>query len=159
MSVSELPFLAGYTGQSTDELLALAGHYCAASIVLAFDDALHKKAQQLGLARMTNNEIVVLAVEAVEREVNNGGFDQFFFNDSRVHAPAIVEALVRIGCATTATIARDALVAAAIPDDTGRERALRRCDQRFFARADGDIAGALFAFIRAHRATIVVGAR
>lgn len=64
-------FLAGYSGQTTDELIALASNYRIDSIVLAFEQAL----DQRSLAReLTVEESWILAIEALEREVNNGGY-------------------------------------------------------------------------------------
>ena len=57
-------------------------------------------------------EIIVLAVEALEREVNNGGYSQFFVNSSREFTPIIVHALLRIDCIKTVEITKDAIRAA-----------------------------------------------
>jgi hypothetical protein len=53
--------------------------------------------------------MTILAVEALEREVNNGGYSQFFTNSSGEFAPEIVDSLNRIGCPVTAGITVDAL--------------------------------------------------
>lgn len=71
-----------YAGQTTDELLALAGEYRIDSLVCAFDEALGRKELAFGMDGLTPEERVVLAAEALEREVNNGGFDQLFVNVS-----------------------------------------------------------------------------
>ena len=67
---TDQPFLDAYGGQTTDELIALESEYRIDSLVLAFEAALDAKAEH------SKQERVVLAVEAVEREVNNGGFTQ-----------------------------------------------------------------------------------
>src|ERR1700693_2512072 len=59
---------------------------------------------------------VFSAIWALESEVNNGGFSQYFLNDSRESASFIVEALETIGAPKTADICRRA-IAAAFPDD------------------------------------------
>ena len=44
----------------------------------------------------------------LEREVNNGGFDQFFFNPPGGNAPGTIEALEAVGAHKTAAIVRRA---------------------------------------------------
>lgn len=149
-----LPFLEGYGGQSTDELLALQGQFRIDSVVLAFEQALAQKAARLGIAKLTVEEITVLAVEALEREVNNGGFDAFFFNTPQF-AALVVDALQRIGCPATQAIAGDAIAADMIPDEAARERVLERCDERYYASSE-NIEVALFSYIGKHRDSIVL---
>jgi hypothetical protein len=66
-----------YEGQTTEELLAMRHDYRIDSLVLAFEVAIQKKAASKPISRQ---ERYVLAIEALEREVNNGGYDQFFLN-------------------------------------------------------------------------------
>jgi hypothetical protein len=82
-------WLGGYSGQSVEELLSLEVTHRCDSLVLAFEEAIGQKAQRDGVRGLTTEERVVLAVEALEREVNNGGYDQFFINASREFAPTI----------------------------------------------------------------------
>lgn len=155
-----------YSGQSTDELLALEGKYRCDSLVLAFEEAIDQKAQDGGRGSLTVEERLVLAVEALEREVNNGGYDQFFVNSSREFAPIIVDALRRIGCKKTATITQKAIVALDTSDlgsdaiekaicarDGKRGAKLRRCDDSYYESAE-PIAERLFEFIKANKANI-----
>jgi hypothetical protein len=151
----ELPFLEGYAGQSTDELLALRGRFRTDSLVLAFEQVLTEKATRLGVSSLTVEELTVLAVEALEREVNNGGFDQFFFNTPEF-AEVIVKALQRIGCPITTAIAGDAIAADANPDEAARERALERCDERYYSSPE-NIEEALLSYIGEHRGSILLG--
>ncbi len=51
----------------------------------------------------------VVSVLALQREVGNGGYDQFFRNASRRFAPAIIADLIRIGCTEIADITQTAL--------------------------------------------------
>jgi hypothetical protein len=60
------------------------------SIVLTFEEALQRR------ENLTQQEKVVLSVEALEHEVKNGGFGQFFCNSSREFVPDIGGALVEI---------------------------------------------------------------
>ena len=96
-------WLNGYSDQSVEQLLSLEGEYRTDSLVLAFEEAINRKAQRDGMQSLSEEERVVLAVEALEREVNNGGYDQFFVNSSREFAPTVVSALQRIGCKKTAS--------------------------------------------------------
>ena len=69
----ELEFLDSYGGQSLDELLAMEATHRKDSLLLAIESALDAKATRLGPASLTSEERMILAVEALEREVNNGG--------------------------------------------------------------------------------------
>lgn len=135
-------FLEGYDGQSTDELIALAGKYRIDSLVLAFEQAIQQKA-----AAPSKAEAYVLAVEALEREVNNGGYSQFFVNSSSDYAGIVVEALQAIGCPKTAAMTADAIAGR---DD---EKKLAACDERYHAN-DEPIADRLFEWIGNNRARI-----
>jgi len=55
------------------------------------------------------------AIWEIESEVNNGGFSQYFINESAESAPFVVEALEKIGAPKTADVCRRAIVAA-FPD-------------------------------------------
>jgi len=55
---------------------------------------------------------VFSSIWALESEVNNGGFSQYFFNDSRETASFVSEALQTIGAPKTADICRRAIAAA-----------------------------------------------
>ena len=102
--MSATDWLNTYTGQTTDELIALESNYRTDSLVLAFEQALGQKAGPLGFEGLTSAERVVLAVEAIEREVNNGGYDQLLINSSKELAPYFVSALNDIGCPKVARL-------------------------------------------------------
>jgi hypothetical protein len=165
--MSDLPFLKDYSGQTVDQLLALEGEYHIGSLVLAFEEALFKKASRDGDLAINAEERVVLAVEALEREVNNGGYSLFFENSTREFAPIIVQALVRIGCPRTAEITQRALdalhlptlsveaIEAALAGDNVSEEDLNRCDQSYY-KGPEDIAGQLFAFIKTNKNAITL---
>lgn len=160
--MAEPAWLDGYAGQTTDELLALEGKYRTDSIVLAFEEALQQKEP----AELNEEERVVLAVEALEREINNGGYDQFFCNTPEF-AAAVVDALRRIGRPDVATITHRAidtlgidgpLTAGAVEkaaddENPDREETLEACDSEYYDTA-GDLADPLLAFIKANRARI-----
>ncbi|MCX2740256.1 DMP19 family protein [Pontibacter anaerobius] len=61
------------------------------------------------LSKLTEPQKVLLFVENVEREVNNGGFNQFFWNSSGDYAHESLAALEVIGAKKTADIIRRAI--------------------------------------------------
>ena len=137
-------FLESYAGQTTEQLLALDQRYRIDSLVLAFEQGI----QQAGEKRpLTQQEKYVLAVEALEREVNNGGYGQFFSNSSNEWADTVVAALRAIGCPKTADISAKAV---ASRED---ESALSECDERYYGN-DEPIADRLFDWIKRNRAQI-----
>jgi hypothetical protein len=157
----DLKFLEEYSGQTVDQLLALEGEYRIDSLVLVFEEALQKKAYREGDRAINDEERLVLAIEALEREVNNGGYQQFFVNSSKEFAPVIVRALERIGCPENAAITQRAIdalhlssltveaIEMAIADGVDEE-VLDNCDKSYFAARE-EIAGRLFAFIKANK--------
>lgn len=133
----------GYSGQTVDQLLSSKGSYRTDSLVLAFEQALSQKSVRD--IPLTEAEQTVLAIEALEREVNNGGYDQFFRNTSQF-AASIVNALRRIGCEKTAKITQQAV-------ESWRQEDLTVCDKAYFEAAE-PIAEKLFDFIEANKAMI-----
>lgn len=162
-------FLDSYSGQTTDELIALEAEYRADSLVLAFEQAIDQKASEIGAEKLTDEERVVLAVEALEREVNNGGFEQFFLNSSREFTPIVVDALRRIACNATAELTEEAIgvlgiegpvtveAVESVMDDKNEDvdDRLGNCDDRYY-ELEEDIAGALLDFIKSNRSEITV---
>ena len=136
--------------------------------MLAFEEALGKKAERLGVSKLSEEELVVLAIEALEREVNNGGYDQFFFN-SPEFVPLVLGALNRIGCSEVAELAGKAIGCLGLPDsiteatvervmeDDSDERDLRleECDNQYYDIA-GDLAGPLLRFIEEYKDKFVL---
>lgn len=156
----------GYSGETTDELLSYPATGQHDSLVRAFEEGLRRKVSRRGERSLTQEERIVLAVRALDREVNNGGYHQFFCNSSRKFAPQIVQSLVRIGCQRTAKITQLAIDAlrvspvtvariGAVMQETNemRDQELDRCDQRFYENPQG-IPKSLYAFIKANRGRI-----
>ena len=157
-----------WAGQTTDELLALEAEYRIDSLVLAFEQAIQQKTGPL-----STQERYVLAVEALEREVNNGGYSQFFVNSSNEFVGVIVAALHAIGCPKTAGITQEAIAAlgvagertpeaaesrasaAIVGENQGLHDALESCDTQFYSN-DEPIADCLFEWIRVNKAAILV---
>lgn len=160
----EFPFLADYDGQSTGELLALEGQFRIDSLVLAFEEALSSK------AIVNAQERTVLAVEAIEREVNNGGFNQFFANSSRDHWPYASDALCAIGCPKTSALLQEAARILGITETTApdeieviaceateaQDEQLSRLDDVYYQGHEGPIADKLFEFIKRNHSMISV---
>lgn len=166
LAMPDLQWLDGYSGQSVGDLIALEGRYRTDSLVLAFEQAMDQKAARVGENKLAIEERIILAIEALEREVNNGGYGQFFVNSSREYAPIIVDALRRIGCPITAEITQKALrIVQQTPmtddeiengtweENEERQDALAECDSLYFGRPE-NIEESLFAFIKANRARI-----
>jgi hypothetical protein len=123
---------------------------------------LQDKARDHGYDALSHAERVVLDVTAVEAQVSNGGFDQFFLNQSGDRAKEGIAALREIGAAATAAIVEEAC--ALFPKGgpsrkwaTRQKQLLARftpasfqeLERRFFAYPD-DTAKLLIAYWRAH---------
>jgi hypothetical protein len=159
--MAELKWLDGYSEESTDELLALEGAYRTDSIVLAFEQALNQKEARNGAECLTEEERVIVAVEALEREVNNGGYEQFFINSSKEYASIIVASLRSVECEETAALTQDSIDALGIHglitveainrvmdiESDDRSKKLGECDKRYFKVA-GDLSKPLLYFIK-----------
>jgi Domain of unknown function (DUF4375) len=107
---------------------------------------------------------VFSSIWAVESEVNNGGFSQYFFNNSCETTGFVAEALDAIGASKTAEICRRA-IAVAFPDglpadpeeisstaadfSEATEKALDALDREFY-KYPHDLTGLLFAFVARH---------
>ena len=143
----KLPWL-DYAGQTTAEILACRNTHAAPSLLCALEQAIQLRQSRMPEIPTTPEERTLLAVLALEREVNNGGYSQFFLNSSRQYAPTIVSALEAIGCDATAALTRQAIDAASDPD------ALDALDQQFYAIYE--IQPKLFAFVEAHEQAIAV---
>jgi hypothetical protein len=163
--MADLQWLDRYSGQTLDELLALSDTYRIDSLVVALEQALNQKAAEVGEQDLSDEERVILAVEALERDVNNGGYSQFFANSGE-YASIIVNSLLSIRCPETASITEDAIEALGLQDfslevietaceseDDAREERLDECDGLYYGTGE-DIAGQLFEFVRANKDAI-----
>ena len=155
--------IIAYSGETPQELfdyLAQGQHH---ALVQAFCEGIRRKAKRRGEKALTPEERTVLAVTALEQEVYNGGYDQFFRNKSRKFVPIIVESLRRIGRKKEAEITKRALAALQLrnmdermvkttmsKDDIIRDEQLQRCDQEFYGIRKG-MAEYLYSFIKANR--------
>jgi hypothetical protein len=84
---NKIPWL-DYTGQDTAQILACKGTHRIDSLLCALEQAI----------QLRQNKIPdVATTPEVEREVNNGGYHQFFANSSCKYALTVVHALESIG--------------------------------------------------------------
>ncbi|MEZ4524361.1 MAG: DUF4375 domain-containing protein [Desulfobacterales bacterium] len=165
--MGKLKWLAAYSGQAAAELAALAGEYRTDSIMVAFEQAIYQKMDRAGYENLAEEERIILAVEALEREVNNGGYSQFFINTSKEYASIIVDALHRIGCEDTAVLTQEAIHLLGIrgrltadeidramsEENEERDRKLNACDSRYCGIGE-DISEKLMIFIKKNMAKI-----
>jgi len=107
---------------------------------------------------------VFSAIWAVEAEVNNGGFSQYFFNSSSETAAFVVEALETVGAPRTAEICSRAIAAAfpeGLPSEPGQFRpaaaefsdeTLEKLDtlDREFYQYPHNLTDLLFAYVSGH---------
>lgn len=70
--------------------------------------SVQEKEARHGYDSLAPPERIVFDVNALEAEVNNGGFHQFFFNSEADRVPEIIEALQAIGASTVAGIVQEA---------------------------------------------------
>ena len=77
-------------------------------LIYAANDKALENLGLYGFDALSESEKVIATVFAIEAEVNNGGFDQFFFNSSGDLAFYAPTALVAIGAFEMAKIARKA---------------------------------------------------
>ena len=167
-----------YAGKTVDELLALTNDN-EIEFLQSLEMALQQKSAKAGDDDLSEEEIVVLAIEALEGEVNNGGYSQFFVNSSREFTPIIVHALLRIDCPKTAEITKNAIKAVGFEGLTpialatalesfsegfesrnpqnqaidAIDKKLDECDQQYY-RSGEDIGGKLIEFVKANKSSI-----
>jgi len=166
-SLADLGWLDGYTGQTVDELLLFEGTDGLHSILFTLEQAIQQKLEADGRLQMTGVMWMVLAVMALSREVNNGGYDQFFRDSSRQFAPRIVGDLVRIGCPDIADIIQEALDSLDLPKlsvpaieaamstpSVRQDRTLQRCNIAFYDQSV--LLERLFSYVKMHQAGIQI---
>lgn len=160
-------FLNQYDGQTVDELIQMQRTHRIDSIVAAFGAVLDARKDKDEI--MSDVELAILAVEAFDREVNNGGFVQFFYNSSAEYAPIVVKCLSNIGCNELAALAQKAIDILNVEsldtdsieqrmdsDDDELEEALGELDGVFYDTGEA-IGYGLFEYICANRTEIHLG--
>jgi hypothetical protein len=117
---------------------------------------------------LSRSEQVFRLVWELEGQVNNGGFEQYFFNQSGDFAHAVVAALQEIGAPRTANVVSRAVAVFPVgrpPEDEVARRALlevlpeealdllSRPDEEFY-RYEEDLTGLLFEYVRVNAGAI-----
>ena len=104
--------LRGYLELQSDEDLAReVGYYVL------------RKLDATSFAKLSHPEQVIACLTEVEMEINNGGFDQYYWNSPGDHAREAVAALRELGAEHTATLIADAnAVFGAEGPDADRDR-------------------------------------
>lgn len=119
--------------------------------------------------RLNEQQRIFYVAQTLEAEVNNGGFDQFFYNSSGAFANELVEAFTAIGAHHTAEICRKAVEAFGSEVPTDREkrqdlldeleddevfcRTLEACDDAFYEYKD-NLTELNFAYVMNNRLSV-----
>jgi hypothetical protein len=78
-------------------------------IVMEIDTYLNTKSEYgEKIDRLNESQKILLIVENLEREINNGGFHQFYWNSTGDYAIETVHALMKIGANKTSEIVKKA---------------------------------------------------
>jgi len=123
-------------------------------------ETLIARAEADGFDRLSDAEKNFVAIWTLEADVNNGGFDQYFFNSSgdyAFHAPKALKAIKAEAAAAIVDSANAIFGVAGPPRNrderqkalerlSERERTLGLLDQRFFEYPD-DLQGLLEAYV------------
>jgi hypothetical protein len=145
-----------------DEILAIED---PTQFAIALSDHVYGREGPEGISGLTEAEQTVYCIDGLEREVNNGGFAQFFLNSAGDYARETVAALRRVGAHHTAQLLERAMApfGAAGPSAGPEERAAqlarigktadslwRELDDAFYAYKD-DLTGLLRSYVRGKR--------
>jgi hypothetical protein len=145
-----------------DDILAITD---ATGFAVALSDLVCPRAYSDGVESLTPPERVAFHIDELEREVNNGGFFQFFGNLSGASVPDTIAALEAVGATRMSAIVRDALAlfpGGAPPADQtergarldGAPEHLRNgwsdLDNKFYTYPD-DLGALLRRYVEAHR--------
>ena len=131
-------------------------------IVMEIDTYLNKKSEYGEMIeKLNSSQRTFLFVENLEREINNGGFNQFYFNSSGDFTQETVKALIEIGAKKTAEIVKKANSefknGSVSKDRTQRQNELKligekaqenwnKCDSEFYEYQD-NLTELLIAFV------------
>jgi hypothetical protein len=134
--------------------------------IIELDEYLNKVSNYgENVEKLTEEQKVVLFIENLEREINNGGFNQFFFNSSGNFSSETMDALIKIKAGKTVMIFTNALSSwpdNKVPKDMIIRRTLlekienkgnpiwEKCDSDFFKYED-DLTGLLLEFVKQNK--------
>jgi len=135
-------------------------------IVLAIDDYLNLKSNYCDKIEVLNEaQRTFVFVENLEKEINNGGFNQFYFNSSGDYSHETVDALLKIGANRTADIIKTAnsqFPENTVPTDRGKRQEILEqiedvadeiwdnCDTEFYEYED-NITELLIEFVKKNK--------
>ena len=136
------------------------------SIVMAIDDYLNEKSDYCEeIEKLNKSQQTFIVIENLEREINNGGFNQFYFNSSGDFSYETVDSLIQIGAKKTADIVKKAnsqFPDNKIPKDRDKRQDIleqnedkadeiwETCDNDFYKYED-NISGLLIEFVKANK--------
>ena len=136
-------------------------------IVMEIDTYLNKKSEYgEKIEKLNSSQRTFLFVENLEREINSGGFNQFYFNSSGDFSQETLNALLEIGAEKTAKIVENAnseFDNGNVPKDrTERQNKLElieekaeenweKCDTEFYEYQD-DLTDLLISFVLKNKA-------
>ncbi|ACG73323.1 hypothetical protein AnaeK_2095 [Anaeromyxobacter sp. K] len=155
------PHMAIQKPRSLDDIFKLRGE----DFVAALEERTSLRADRVGFDELSPSEAALLDVWALEAEVNNGGFDQYFLNASGDRARGALAGLELIGAEKAAAITRRALAVfgprGPAPSQEARQKqmdswnpeveaTLEALDQEFYAYPD-PLAELMERHCRAHR--------
>ncbi|MDN5211489.1 DMP19 family protein [Fulvivirgaceae bacterium BMA12] len=136
------------------------------SIIIAIDDYLNEKSDYCeDIKKLNKSQQTFIIIENLEREINNGGFNQFYFNSSGDFSQETVDALIEIGANKTADIVKKAnsqFPDNEVPKDRDKRQDIleqiedkadeiwETCDNDFYKYED-NIAGQLIEFVKANK--------
>ena len=116
------------------------------AFAIALSNLVFPRYDRDGFAALTPAEQVAYCVDALEREVANGGFEQFFGNSSGDTAAETLAALETIGAMKAAALLREAM--ACLPQ--GSQDTWHELSGRFDEYPD-DLTTLMRQYVRAHR--------
>ncbi|NJK97501.1 MAG: DMP19 family protein [Bacteroidales bacterium] len=135
-------------------------------ILIAIDEYLNEKSEYCEkIDKLNESQKTFIIIENLEREINNGGFNQFYYNSSGDFSHETIDALIKIGANKTAEIvtkANSQFPDNKVPKDrTERQVILEQieekaneiwesCDNDFYKYED-KIGGLLIEFVKANK--------
>lgn len=145
-----------------DEILNLNDE---TKIIITLSEQIASKIKQVGYKNLTETEKIFYCVHWLESEVNNGGFNQYFFNSAGDYARETVNALIEIGAGYTAELLKQSFTVfeekVPFSDRYKRqeqlfiigeenENFLNELDEKFYAYTD-QISSLLVDYIKKHK--------
>jgi|GEM_PF-4979907 hypothetical protein len=116
-------------GKTIAAVMKHRGETDAAHLDKNIDAILTEKVEKKGMAALTQEERNVYLVQAMNREVNSGGFELFFHSAAGAFAPELVTALGVLGLPVNQTIAAQALLRFGMPPSWSDEDRRRHLDE------------------------------